>query len=33
MCATGQIAACVQILVCKPIPAMWTDWMDSQLAN
>jgi hypothetical protein len=33
MCATGQIAARVQILVCEPIPAKWTDWMDSQLIN
>ena len=33
MCATGQIAARVQILVCEPIPAKWTDWMDSQLVN
>lgn len=33
MCAAGQIAARVQILVCEPIPAKWTDWMDSQLVN
>lgn len=33
MCATGQIAARVQILVCEPIPAKWTDWMDSLLVN
>jgi len=33
MCATGMIAARVQILVCEPIPGEWTDWMDSQLVN
>mmetsp|Transcript_24483 Transcript_24483/g.36981 ORF Transcript_24483/g.36981 Transcript_24483/m.36981 type:complete len:739 (+) Transcript_24483:60-2276(+) len=33
MCATGQIAARVQILVCEPIPGKWTEWMDSQLVN
>eukprot|EP00568_Trieres_chinensis_P006680 CAMPEP_0183293264 /NCGR_PEP_ID=MMETSP0160_2-20130417/2015_1 /TAXON_ID=2839 ORGANISM="Odontella Sinensis, Strain Grunow 1884" /NCGR_SAMPLE_ID=MMETSP0160_2 /ASSEMBLY_ACC=CAM_ASM_000250 /LENGTH=782 /DNA_ID=CAMNT_0025454351 /DNA_START=44 /DNA_END=2392 /DNA_ORIENTATION=- len=33
MCATGQIAARVQILVCEPIPGKWTDWMDSMLPN
>jgi len=33
MCATGKIAARVQILVCEPIPGEWTDWMDSQLVN
>lgn len=33
MCGTGQIAARVQILVCEPIPAKWTDWMDSMLIN
>ena len=33
MCATGQIAARVQVLVCEPIPSKWTDWMDSQLIN
>uniref|UniRef100_A0A7S4JN15 Uncharacterized protein n=1 Tax=Odontella aurita TaxID=265563 RepID=A0A7S4JN15_9STRA len=33
MCATGQIAARVQILVCEPIPGKWTDWMDSMLMN
>ena len=31
MCETGLIAARVQILVCEPIPAKWTEWMDSQL--
>jgi hypothetical protein len=31
MCATGYIAARVQILVCEPIPAKWTEWMDSML--
>lgn len=33
MCATGQIAARVQILVCEPIPGKWTDWMDSMLVH
>lgn len=33
MCATGLIAARVQILVCEPIPAKWTEWMDAQLVN
>ena len=33
MCATGQIAARVQVLVCEPIPGVWTDWMDSMLPN
>ena len=29
MCNTQQIAARVQILVCEPIAAKWTEWMDS----
>mmetsp|Transcript_23854 Transcript_23854/g.45530 ORF Transcript_23854/g.45530 Transcript_23854/m.45530 type:complete len:570 (+) Transcript_23854:615-2324(+) len=33
MCATGQIAARVQVMVCEPIPGVWTDWMDSMLPN
>jgi len=33
MCATGQVAARVQVLVCEPIPGRWTDWMDSMLQN
>lgn len=33
MCATGLIAARVQILVCEPIPGVWTDWMDSMLPH
>mmetsp|Transcript_47007 Transcript_47007/g.56843 ORF Transcript_47007/g.56843 Transcript_47007/m.56843 type:complete len:749 (-) Transcript_47007:160-2406(-) len=33
MCATGQIAARVQVLVCEPIPGVWTDWMDGLLVN
>jgi hypothetical protein len=33
MCATGQIAARVQILVCEPIPGKWTEWMDSMLVH
>mmetsp|Transcript_22239 Transcript_22239/g.30980 ORF Transcript_22239/g.30980 Transcript_22239/m.30980 type:complete len:738 (+) Transcript_22239:102-2315(+) len=33
MCATGQIAARLQVLVCEPIPALWTEWMDSLLVN
>ena len=33
MCATGQVAARVQVLVCEPIPGRWTDWMDSMLVN
>lgn len=33
MCATGHIAARVQVLVCEPIPGVWTDWMDSMLPH
>lgn len=33
MCATGLIAARVQVLVCEPIPGVWTDWMDSMLPH
>jgi len=33
MCASGKIAARLQVLVCEPIPGEWTDWMDSQLVN
>ena len=33
MCASGQIAARVQVLVCEPISARWTEWMDSLLPN
>ena len=33
MCATGLVAARVQVLVCEPIPGVWTDWMDSMLPN
>lgn len=33
MCASGLVAARVQVLVCEPIPAVWTDWMDSKLVN
>ena len=33
MCASGLIAARVQVLVCEPIPGIWTDWMDSLLPN
>jgi hypothetical protein len=33
MCATGLIAARVQMLVCEPIPDKWTEWMDSQLVQ
>lgn len=33
MCATGLIAIRLQLLVCEPIPGVWTDWMDSMLPN
>ena len=33
MCATGQIAARVQMLVCEPISAKWTEWFDSLLPH
>mmetsp|Transcript_9084 Transcript_9084/g.17611 ORF Transcript_9084/g.17611 Transcript_9084/m.17611 type:complete len:759 (+) Transcript_9084:385-2661(+) len=33
MCATNQIAARVQVLVCEPISARWTEWMDSLLPH
>ena len=33
MCATGMIAARVMVLVCEPIPGVWTDWLDSMLPH
>lgn len=33
MCATTQIAARLQVLTCEPIPAVWTNWMDSILVD
>ncbi len=33
MCATNQVAARVQVLVCEPIDARWTEWMDSLLPH
>lgn len=33
MCATNQVAARVQVLVCEPISARWTEWMDSLLPH
>lgn len=33
MCATGLIAVRLQMLVCEPIPGVWTEWMDSMLPN
>lgn len=33
MCATGQVAARLQVLVCEPISARWTEWMDSLLPH
>ena len=33
MCASGLVAARVQVLVCEPIPDVWVDWMDSLLVN
>ena len=33
MCQTGYFAARVRIMVCEPIPAKWTEWMDSQLPD
>ena len=33
MCATGMIAVRLQLLVCEPIPGVWTEWMDSMLPN
>jgi hypothetical protein len=33
MCGAGQIAARVQMLVCEPISARWTEWMDSMLPH
>lgn len=33
MCETGYVAARVQVLVCEPIPGVWTDWMDSMLPH
>lgn len=33
MCDTNQVAARVQVLVCEPIDARWTEWMDSLLPH
>lgn len=33
MCGTGLIAIRLQMLVCEPIPAIWTEWLDSMLPN
>jgi hypothetical protein len=33
MCATGLVAARVQLLVCEPIDARWVEWLDSQLVH
>lgn len=33
MCATGMLAVRVQVLVCEPIPRVWTDWMDSMVPH
>lgn len=33
MCATGMIAIRFQMLVCEPIPGIWTDWIDSMLPS
>jgi len=33
MCKTRLIAVRLQVLVCEPIPGVWTDWMDSLLPN
>lgn len=31
LCESGLFAAKVQVLVCEPIPSVWTEWMDSML--
>jgi len=33
MCQTGMLAVRVQVLVCEPIPKLWTDWMDSMMPH
>lgn len=33
MCETRLIAIRLQVLVCEPIPGVWTEWMDSMLPN
>ena len=33
ICKTGMIAIRLQVLVCEPIPGVWTDYMDSMLPN
>ncbi len=33
MCESGLIAVRLQVLVCEPIPGVWTDWIDSMLPN
>ena len=31
MCQTGYMAAKIQIMVCEPISAIWTEWIDGQV--
>jgi len=33
ICKTGLIAVRLQVLVCEPIPGVWTEYMDSMLPN
>lgn len=33
LCESGLFAAKVQIMVCEPIPSLWTEWLDSQLPH
>jgi len=33
MCRTGFLAVRLQVLVCEPIPRVWTDWMDSMVPS
>lgn len=33
ICKSGLVAIRLQVLVCEPIPGVWTDYMDSMLPN
>jgi hypothetical protein len=33
ICRSGLVAIRLQVLVCEPIPGVWTDYMDSMLPN
>lgn len=33
ICRSGFVAVRLQVLVCEPIPGVWTDWFDSMLPH